>query len=363
MLLLNFIFFVFDLDQTLLELFKVVGYTGEWITKGHIVPVHAYIRVLLRRLGYKLKSSGPLRTDRNSKKHGAKNYVKKTHLSVIEILGEIMDTIIYNGGKGGSLVNGLFNSSRLNLECLKDPVFVKSIKFLEPLVEELFKALSDSDLSLEDIIELCKPTLNQEEREFFTQCSRKAMPKQNTAKYIALFNLFEDIEKHNAKPENKTKFLIGMFSAGDGYMLDFLKQSGLERFFEFAVDFGIENQIRGAFNIQDENGTYPNVKCKPDHETFATVDGLILQSITTFCEKNNDQASSDTKVIMIDDNLKVIEAVRLYNQKSKLNWDGKNVVKITNVGTPEKPSKGSLYGTQEEIIEYISCIMSALQCA
>ena len=279
------------------------------------------------------------------------------HLRVIETLGEIMDTIIYNGGKGGSLVNGLFNTKRLNLECLKDSEFVKSVKFLEPLVEELFKALSDSDLSLEDIIELCKTTLTQEEREFFTQCSRKAMPKQNTAKYIALFNLFVDIEKHNANPENKTKFLLGMFSAGDGYMLDFLKQSGLQRFFEFAIDFGIENQIRGAFEVQDENTTYPNVKCKPDHETFATIDGLVSQSINTFCEKNNCQAS-DINAFMIDDNEKVITAVSTYNEKSKLNWGGKQVKKITSVGTPEKPLDGTLYGTQNEIINFICGIMS-----
>ena len=352
-----FCFLLFDLDQTLLDLFKVPGYCGEWITNGHIVPVHAYIRVLLRRLGYKVKSSGPLRTDKKSKKRSSINYVKFTHLKVIEILAEIMDTIIYNGGKGGSLINGLFNASRINLECLKNPEFIKSVKFLEPQVTKLIEALGESNLTIESIIKLCKPTLSDEERNFFTQCSRKAMPKQNSAKYIALFNLFVKIENHNAIPENKTKFLIGMFSAGDGYMIDFLKQSGLERFFQFAIDFGIENQIRGAFDIRKEDGSYPDVRCKPDNDTFNTVDNLILESIEKYSIANACEVK-DINVVFVDDNPKVCAASTEYNVTSQNNWVPFNVDKITSVGQPENPSKGTLFGTQNQIIDYIKELLS-----
>ena len=352
-ILVSVCFLVFDLDQTLLELFKVPGYCGEWIAKGHIVPVHSYIRILLRRLGYQVKSSGPLRTDQKSKKHGSRNYVNFTHLKVIEILAEIMDTIIYNGGKGGSLINGLFDASRINLNCLINQDFIKSVKFLEPQVTKLIEALEESNLTLEDIIELCKPPLSEEERNFFTQCSRKAMPKQNSAKYISIINIFIEIEKHNANPKNTTKFLIGMFSAGDGYMLDFLKQSELKSFFKFSIDFGIENQMRGAFDIRTEDGSYPDVRCKPDTNTFITVDKLISKSITKY-SKDNACEVIGINVVMIDDNQKVCDATTEYNNISHNAWKPFKVNKIESVGHPEKPSVGTLYGTQNQIINYIA---------
>ena len=362
-LLITFIYLVFDLDQTLLDLFKVCGYTGEWVEKGHIVPVHAYIRVLCKRLGFNVKTSGKLTNKKGKKSKHDRNYVKKSVLVVIELLAEIMDTIIYNGGKGGSLINGLFNSDRINLNKLKDSEFVKSVKFLEPLVTKFFDALEKSGLTFEDVISITNKTLTAEERLFFSQCSRKAMPKQNSEKYIALFNIFLDIEKHNAITDNKTKILIGMFSAGDGYMFDFLKQSGLERFFQFAVDFGSENELRGAFDFQDENGTYPNVKCKPDPETFKSVDVLILESITNYCTKNVLQMSEinkDIKVKMIDDNPKVCLATTEYGKISQLMWEPVNIEKITSVGKSENPTKGTLFYTQNQIVDLIKGLLSSV---
>lgn len=363
-LLITFIYLVFDLDQTLLELFKVPGYTGEWIEKGHIVPVQAYIRVLCRRLGYKVKTSGTLRTGKKPKKtRNRRNFVKSSVLVVVELVGEIMDTIIYNGGKGGSLINGLFNSDKINLNKLKDAKFVKSVKFLEPLVIEFFDLLKKSTLTFEDIIEITNKTLTGEERLFFSQCSRKAMPKQNSEKYIALYKAFLEIEKYNAINLDK-KILIGMFSAGDGYMLDFLKQSGLEHFFQFAVDFGSENELRGAFDFQDENGTYPNVRCKPDYETFATVDTLILKSITNYCIKNNLQMTDidmkGIKVKMIDDNLKVCMATEEYSNISELTWEAINIEKITSVGKSENPTKGTLFYTQNQIVDLTQDLMKSV---
>jgi hypothetical protein len=363
--LLAIIYLVFDLDQTLLELFKVGGYTGKWVEKGHIVPVHAYIRVLCRRLGYRVKTSGTLRTGKKPKNsRNGRNFVKSSVLVVVELVGEIMDTIIYNGGNGGSLINGLFNSDKINLNKLKDAKFVKSVKFLEPLVIEFFDLLEKSTLTFEDVIEITNQTLTGEERLFFSQCSRKAMPKQNSEKYIALNKIFLDIEKYNAIASNNTKILIGMFSAGDGYMLDFLKQSGLERFFQFAVDFGSENELRGAFDFQDENGTYPNVRCKSDHETFATVDTLIMKSITNYCTKNNLQITDidmeGIKVKMIDDNPKVCLATTEYGKISQLMWEPVNIEKITSVGKSENPTKGTLFYTQNQIVDLIKGLLSSV---
>ena len=363
-LLITFIYLVFDLDQTLLELFKVCGYTGEWVEKGHIVPVHAYIRVLCRRLGYNVKTVGNIRTNKKGKKtKNDRNYVKYSVLVVMELVGEIMDTIIYNGGKGGSLINGLFNSDRIDLGRLKDADFVKSVKFLEPLVTKFFDSLGKSSLTFEDVIEITNQTLTGEERLFFSQCSRKAMPKQTSEKYIALFRVFLEIEKYNAITSDK-KILIGMFSAGDGYMFDFLKQSGLERFFQFAVDFGSENELRGAFDFQDENGTYPNVRCKPDHETFKTVDTLIMKSITNYCEKENLEMPSLEDVVinvkMIDDNPKVCLATTEYGKISDLIWEPINIEKIASVGKSENPTKGTLYYTQNQIVDLIQGLLSSV---
>jgi len=362
--LLEIIYLVFDLDQTLLELFKVGGYTGKWIDKGHIVPVDAYIRVLCRRLGYKVKTSGRLRTGKKPKKNrNGRNFVKSSVLVVVELVGEIMDTIIYNGGKGGSLINGLFNSDKIDLNNLKDAKFVKSVKFLEPLVTEFFKSLEKSTLTFEDIIEITNKTLTGEERLFFSQCSRKAMPKQNSEKYIALYKAFLEIEKYNAINLDK-KILIGMFSAGDGYMFDFLKESGLESFFQFAVDFGSENELRGAFDFQDENGTYPNVRCKPDHETFTTVDTLIMKSITNYCTKNNLQMTDidmkGIKVKMIDDNLNVCCKAKEHSEISELMWEPVNIEKITSVGKSENPTKGTLFYTQNQIVDLIQDFMKSV---
>ena len=323
-------YLVFDLDQTLVELFK---------PNGHIIPVGAYIRVLLNRMGYKITATTNL-----------EEVVFDTpyDLKTVEYIAEIMDTIIYNGGKGGSLVNGLFNSEKVSLfGNLKDETFRNQIKYLEPLAQQLFKILPIQNKTLAYVFAICKDTLSDEERLFFNECSRVMMPQQNKEKFQKIIDALEKINVHNSNPQNTTHILCCMFSAGTGYMNDFLDQSGIGEFMQFAIDFQSENEFRKAFSTKDANGTYQHVKCKPDHATFATVDNLISKSLWVLGYPPDIPVTA----IMIDDNVKVCEEVS--KLKSTHKWIAKQITKISSEETVSQ--------THLEIAEFINEILSTCE--
>ena len=174
------------------------------------------------------------------------------------------------------------------------------------------------------------------------------MPQQNKEKFQKIIDALEKINVHNANPQNTTHILCCMFSAGTGYMNDFLDQSGIGEFMQFAIDFQSENEFRKAFSTKDANGTYPHVKCKPDHATFATVDNLISERLRVLGYLSDIPVTA----IMIDDNDKVCEEVSKLN--STHTWIAKKITKISSEETVSQ--------THLEIADFINKILSTCEC-